>query len=254
MAQAGIEGQVGFPSFSTVNFYAGNELNRLSWLRNDSSFLNKAIKSSNTRFILLQNLNPLVYADGSERDGLLATLSWDEVRETILDSVAMARGSKSEQEAEVDVFGPQTYGMNAPLEAFGHKEKTFGKAVEGLGPWNLALVFLGVDEGHLAQDSLPGQQQQQQQGGESGAPAGTPYFALSLTFTPPGYEGEELPTHKLEKKLVDEGRYDFTDTRALAQAGQWELKDAAVVAQARSLIDWNERQHVSVGLSTCARI
>jgi NAD+ diphosphatase len=214
-----------FPSFTTSNFYAGNALNRLSWLRPDSAFLNAALTSSQARFLLLQHLNPLVHgAKTGGAEGTLATLSFAEVQ--------AALGASEE-----GLFGPALNGLKRP-DAI--NEKDWARATDGLLPQGLCLVFLGVDE-RGTKSSLPGQVSKS---GAGATPDGVPYFAISVTHRAPGHS-EEGPLHDLEAKLLKDG-YDFVDTRTLAQAGSWEASEAALVAQARSLIDWAERQHVSV--------
>lgn len=245
----GHPGQPGFfPSFSTVNFYAGSELSRFSWLRSDSKFLNSALTSPKTRFVLLQNLNPLVHTAEGEDNGKLATLSWKDVESTIRESMAMShevKSSSSSSSSSSDVFGPEANHLQAAA-ADAQDQKKFSKITEGLVPTSLAMVFLGVDERGLDEASLPGDLTKKE--GTSKVPAGIPYFALSLSYRPDQHFSEsmgELPTERLQKRLLHDGKYDFVDTRTLAQAGTWELHDAAVVAQARSLIDWNERHKVS---------
>lgn len=247
-----------FTSFRTVNFYAGNQLSRMSWLRNSSEFLNAALTSSRTRFVLLDHLNPLVYSGGSagrDKDGMLATLAWADVKDTVVTALP---GGKARQHIQVNgqdepvVFGPQAHGLGLGESANDDTHKAFEKQTQGIGPPTLALVFLGVDEAALAQESMPGQlakaEGSEKTTAEEGAvPAGTPYFALSLSYRPPGVQtSSELPTEKLSRTLTADGKHDFVDTRALAQAGTWPLHDAAVVAEARSLMDWNERQKVRI--------
>ena len=217
----------GFPSFATVNFYAGSKLNRLSWLRTSTDFLNDTITSPDARFLPLKHLDPLVHSEG----GQLATLSWDQVKHTVLESVRLCGGDGSR------VFGPAVYAIQARDQA----SKEFTRATDGIGPHNLALVFLGVDETDISKTSLPGELAKR----DASAPAGTPYFAISLTYTPPGYEGEPLPTAKLLESLEQSGQYDFIDLRASSAASRWPMHDAAIVAQAKSLLDWNERHQVS---------
>jgi NAD+ diphosphatase len=231
-----------FPSFSTVNFYAGNRLSRFSWKRNDSSFLNAALTSPQAKFIILQRLNPLIHSGEGERQGKLATLSWNQVEPTIRESLALSHGG-GEQKG-TDVFGPQANHLPV-LEGESSDEKKFAKVTEGLVPTSLALVFLGIDEGDLSESSLPGDLASKD--GTSNTPAGIPYFALSVSHRGPASStkaGLDAPIEKLEQDLLRDGQYDFVDTRSLAQAGTWDLHDAAVVAQARSLIDWNERHQV----------
>ncbi|MCO5566120.1 hypothetical protein L7F22_019796 [Adiantum nelumboides] len=120
-------------------------------------------------------------------------------------------------------------------------KKTFDRATQGMSPTSIALVFLGMDETHLEEGSLPGNTIKSSS--SSTAPAGTPIFALSLSYRPPGTSEDEIvPVERLADKLTKDGRFDFVDTRSLAQAGKWPLHNAAMVAQARSLLDWNERQ------------
>lgn len=235
-----------FPSFSTVNFYAGSRLSRLSWLRQSADFLNEALTSEKTRFILLNHLNPMVHASADNtkgaEEGALATLSWDEVKETILDSVAHDGSiDLSSKGGKVALFGPHAHQLKP--------DNPDDKITQGMGPPSLALVFLGMDETHLNKSSLPGdvvqKNESQQAAGEQYSPAGIPIFALSLSFRPPGSQEDiETPLEKLATRLTKDGHYEFVDTRALAHAGKWPLHDAAIVAQARSLIDWNERHQV----------
>lgn len=58
-----------------VNYFSGSPLNRLSFLRTDHAFLRAAFSHSSARFLLLDNLNPLVEADKSN----LAFAKFDEV-------------------------------------------------------------------------------------------------------------------------------------------------------------------------------
>ncbi|PWN53212.1 hypothetical protein IE53DRAFT_201554 [Violaceomyces palustris] len=124
--------------------------------------MNSALTSPDAKFVLLKNLNPLCHK-GGERDGLLATLSWDQVKPTITESVKLSGGDPSKGL----VYGPDAFGLSLP------------------------------------------------QG--------------------------QTPTERLREELESSGEYDFVDTRALARSEGWERYEAALVAQARSMIDWNER-------------
>ncbi|CBQ71461.1 conserved hypothetical protein [Sporisorium reilianum SRZ2] len=242
-----------FPSFTTVNFYAGSKLNRLSWLRTSTEFLNTTIASPSTRFVLLKNNNPLCHGDAApeEQRGLLATLSWDEVKPYILENVKASGGVATESD-DVLVFGPQAYA----LQKGEGEEKDFTRATDGVGPSRLALVFLGIDESQLSNTSLPGQMakdasKDSDAANDKAPPAGVPYFALSLSYRPPFLGADEpAPMHALCEKLeAQEQKYDFIDLRASSQAARWPQEDAAIVAQAKSLIDWNERHRFCPGCS-----
>lgn len=223
----------GFASFTTVNFYAGSKLNRLSWLRTESDFINGALEHDDARFIILNKLNPLIHK-GGDNDGKLATLSWKEVQD-IIGKSAKISGAVGDK-----VFGAEAYGFNLPTDE--DAKKDFKKATDSIGPNNLALVFLGVDETQIPSRSLPGDL-----AGTKQQPAGTPYFALSISFRPPHLKKDETTLiDEFREKLEDDEKFDFIDTRALAMSktGTWSKSDAAIVAQARTLVDWNERnQH-----------
>lgn len=230
-----------YPSFSTQNFYSGSNLNRLSWLRTDSDFLNSALSSPKTRFLLLENLNPLV-----DDKGYLETLSWDQVKDTILETAKLS-GWKGDEKSQL--FGPKGYNLNS-IHSDEKEAEKFNKNTQGLNSPYLALVFLGIDETGLNVTSLPGElaglNSDNQHDRKNETPAGTPYFALSLTYKPPNVnEDVKLPTQELLEKLKGDEKYDFVDTRTLASAGKWPSSQAALVSQARSLIDWNERNVVS---------
>lgn len=259
-----------FPSFETNNFYAGNLLNRASWLRSSPDFLNKALRSSNTpaRIVLLQHGNPLVHGSGN-LEGRLATLDWSRV------SSALGRS------ATQDIFGAQANGLYRPTSVDPAKsdeaheetisEKDWKRATESFVPPGLAMVFLGV-----LQEEAAGTQQE-----TTNEVRGVPYFAISLTHRiPKGSKSSDQDVadaqglEKLQEELLKEGTsasilvlahslamprqlssqpmdartvtgYDFVDTRALAQAGSWPAGEAALVAEAKSLVDWNERMNVS---------
>ncbi|KAK0536157.1 NADH pyrophosphatase [Tilletia horrida] len=272
-----------FRSGSTINFYAGSKLNRFSWLRNSTDFINGAITSPSARFILLNKLNPLVHksAEGtkSPTGGQLATLGWGDVRETVRESIRLARGEDDAPASaapgdEVRVFGPEVLGLQGPSGADAEAadieaaKKQFEKATESMGPTNLVLVFLGVDES-ATQDAPSAPGQVATKGEEVGAGGsveegkgqqlqGVPYFALSVSHEPHRnhhlgshhhhhHEQQDqvpLPTHKLREDLLATGKYEFVDTRSLAQAASWPAHHAAMLAQARSLVDWNERMAV----------
>ncbi|SPO31715.1 related to NPY1 - NADH diphosphatase [Ustilago trichophora] len=246
-----------FPSFTTVNFYAGSKLNRLSWLRTSTEFLNSTIASPSTRFVLLKHNNPLCHSGGGEKEGSLATLSWDEVKPYILENVKLSGGVQADNEAreEVLVFGPQAYGLQQEKSGDDKADKEFSRATDGVGPSRLALVFLGIDESKLSSTSLPGEMakdssKQTEAANDKAPPAGVPYFALSLTYKPPFLKPDEsAPMQSLLEKLEAEEKYDFLDLRASSRASTWPMEDAAIVAQSKSLLDWNERHQYCPGCS-----
>ncbi|CAO1629838.1 unnamed protein product [Parajaminaea phylloscopi] len=232
-----------YKTFETVNFYTGSSLNRLSWMRTDSDFLNQTLASPHTRILLLQNLNPLAHK-GGEQDGYLATVSWGDVREQVL-QVAKQSGHDGTSSA---LFGPQANGVKPPSDGDAKATDLFDKSTAGMVPTGMVMVFLGIDEEGQNRVSLPGHLAHEAGAHADAAahPAGIPYFALSLTYRSkqaPTASPEAHPFAQLEKEVLSSGKYEFVDTRSLGRAGDWPMKDAAMVAQARALVDWNERNH-----------
>lgn len=58
-----------------LNYFSGSPLNRVSFLRDDTAFLNAAVTHASTRFLLLRDLAPLTSADGAD----LALLPFSDV-------------------------------------------------------------------------------------------------------------------------------------------------------------------------------
>lgn len=170
-------------SFSTVNFYSGSELNRLSWLRDDDAFLNRAITSPEAQFVLLNKSMPMVY-DGGENDSRLATLSWDQVAPAL-------KWTK-----QTGVFGAKANGFVLPDSSEQEEQKRLDKVTAGLVPDGIVLVLLGIKEADQT-TALPGRE-----------PHGTPYFALSLSYIPPGVEEGQERVAPLRKQLeAQEDKY-----------------------------------------------
>lgn len=201
-------------SFTTTNFYSGSDLNRLSWLRDDDEFLNRALRAHDTRFVLLMRGRPLIHARGDHKDRL-ATLPWAAVAAAI------------DPHGRGGVFGGRANGRED------------SKATQGLVPEGLAIVLLGIREEGT---SLPGRE-----------PKGTPYFALSLTHAPAGGPGPPAGVQALRSALEGDDRYAFGDTRAIAMRGSWPTSEAAIVAQASSLLDWNDRNKVRLAAARRGR-
>lgn len=76
-----------------TNYFAGSRLNRYSFLRSDAGFLGKAATSPHARFMVLDDLRPLVADQDGKR---LALLRYSEV-EGVLGASPAARGSDEER-------------------------------------------------------------------------------------------------------------------------------------------------------------
>ncbi|KAL1974831.1 hypothetical protein VTN31DRAFT_5035 [Thermomyces dupontii] len=100
----------------TVNYFGGSPLNRLSFLRSDHTFLSAAVKHPSTRFVLFQDLAPLI---------------------------TPARRLYLAKHAEVEALVPAT--------AFDKSEEEAIRDYDS-GVTRPDLIFLGVDE-HAAPDA-----------------------------------------------------------------------------------------------------
>lgn len=220
-----------------VNFYAGGHLNRASWLRESAAYLNKALVRPDTRFVLLSQGNPLVRRnDASQR---IALFQWKDVERTVLDTVRrVASGATS-------VFGPEAYALQKRADA---DEKHWTRTTQAVLAPALSLAYLGVLEDTNAAPTT-------ESFGDSDAralvvPSGPPYFALSLSYRPPGTpEDTTLPGAELLRTLTDEhaGAHEELHMRTVVLTGALDRDDAAIVANARALLDWNEQYAFCAG-------
>ncbi|KAG8214201.1 NUDIX hydrolase domain-like protein [Butyriboletus roseoflavus] len=196
-----------------VNFMGGSPLNRLSWLRPSSSFLNAVVESSATRWILFKGGMPLLTTDANTEKRTLALLTSRDVK---------------------PLLGPGPYfgqGLN-PGES-STEETPVLEAARLHGP---RVVFLGLEERNPATASaLPSSDFK----GPEAAVAhidGTPYFSVDVADLEEGKVDEVVQNSELEQSDV---KLAFTDPRTAM--GALDMFGAAVFANARSMVDWNDR-------------
>ncbi|KAL8278106.1 hypothetical protein RQP46_009566 [Phenoliferia psychrophenolica] len=205
-----------------ANYYSGNPLNRLSYLRTSPAFLASSLSSPKSRFVLYNKLNPLVGPRALDGSLTLHTLEWDDVKSWVGEDAARvfhgADGKNEKALGEVNAF----YTGDASKLTAEEKVKHFIDQP--------ALVFLGVDERSAPQSakSLPLSKPTDDSTLESHSPYGVPYWALDVTTL-----------HELREKWVKASRGEFTDMRAgMASISP---EQAAVAGEGRALIDWNTR-------------
>lgn len=220
-----------------VNFYAGGHLNRASWLRESAAYLNKALVRPDTRFVLLNQGNPLVRRnDASHR---IALFQWKDVERTVLDTVRrIAPGATR-------VFGPEAYALQKRADA---DEKHWTRSTQSLLAPSLSLAYLGILEDT---NTAPSTESFEDTNARAlVVPSGAPYFALSLSYRPPGTpEDARLPGAELLRTLTDEqtGAYEELHMRTVVLTGALDRDDGAIVANARALLDWNEQYAFCAG-------
>lgn len=201
-----------FPRWT--NFYAGNTLNRLSWLRPSSSFLRVAISKQDSRFIVFQNNLVLATVDGASADKVTALgLLHTSTVQSLFPAGSLTFGSHAGG-------GVQDEGADAP---YGGSRASPG------GP---ILAFLGVEQYK-----------------ERTAPTdfiGIPYFAIDIGGSAAGAPSAAGVDAALAAAGAAAGGkvLKFVDPRAATPVfGQ---KESSLFSEARSIIDWNVRNKVGV--------
>ncbi|BGP12430.1 NADH pyrophosphatase [Rhodosporidiobolus nylandii] len=221
---------------SQANQHAGNPLNRLSYLRSSPAFLTSALRSPKARFLALENLALLCEPPAKDGARHIATLGWEDVGHVISEAENVFKGVSGKDDSEVDglallgVEGKKTVGELSEEE----KREYFVNQP--------ALVFLGVDERSAPQSaqSLPLSKPDDNSTLETHSPYGIPYWALDVSRF-----------KELKEKLLaggEAGKREFADLRAGSQT--MPAEEAAIGAEARSLVDWNTRNKFC---PSCAR-
>ncbi|GAB1320211.1 NADH pyrophosphatase [Madurella fahalii] len=184
-----------------ANYFSGSPLNRVSFLRDDQEFLRRAFSHPRARFLLLNNLAPLVRADDPAR-------------------LAFAR-----------------YADVAPLtgaDPFARSEEEMVREYNSEEA-HVVVVLLGVDErGELAREGDGDRDGEREEAFKYREFEGDPYFAVDATPR----EGVKELVEELLEKMKERGWvfYEGGPRHMGLHAGQ-----AAMYGHARALIDWNAR-------------
>ncbi|WFD00965.1 NAD(+) diphosphatase [Malassezia yamatoensis] len=225
-----------YPTFETVNFYAGGQLNRASWLRESSAYLNQALMRPDARILPLSNGNPLIRREDSSHR--IAWFPWKEVADAVMQTVHRFSPSAT------TVFGPTTYMLEKKPDM---EDKYWARSTQGILAPFLSLAFLGILE---EANTLPETIDFKDTGGKAMVvPKGAPCFALSLSYRPSDLPAtEKLPCEKLLEDLTSpDSPYQTLDMRTVILSGAMDREDAAVLANARTLLDWNDRYKFCAG-------
>ncbi|GAA6012636.1 hypothetical protein JCM11491_005463 [Sporobolomyces phaffii] len=214
------------------NYYAGNPLNRLSYLRSSPAFLASALRSPKAQFIVLDSLQPLCEKEhGATRR--FVRLEWNQVQQYIGDAdhvFAAVDGKDDAQVAKLAVIGQPGDKTVGDLSHEDARSYFLNKP---------ALVFLGVDERSAPESSksLPLSKPTDTSTLETHSPHGVPYWAFDVSKL------KEFKAQLLDEK---EGR-EFVELRAGSQVIPND--EASIGAEARSLVDWNTRNKFCPGCS-----
>ncbi|KAK2605490.1 hypothetical protein N8I77_008323 [Diaporthe amygdali] len=180
------------------NYFAGSPLNRVGFLRSDHAFLRAAFSHPSARFLLLNELAPLV--DESQRR--LAYVGYSDVK-----GFTGADPFEKSEEQMIKDFNSEEF---HPL-----------------------ILLLGLDEAN----KLPASASAGDPAFEYKEYKGRPYFAVDVT--PP--KGAAAEAAQAANKVIDavkaKGWSFYQNQRHMGL----EAGEAAVYANARSLLDWNSR-------------
>lgn len=214
--------------------YGGSPLNRLSWLRSSQAFLNEVVTLPATRWLVFNGGQPLMSSTGPQTTKPeLAYLTTEDVKPFLGPEPFFGQG-QSAGELIVEKEDDDERGHHSPTEGARH-----------LG---VRVVFLGLHEaqsGHngtaipSSEFSDPEQAIKKLQG--------IPYLAVDIQ------DLEEAPERVQEilnqTTLGRQGKIlSWSEPRSLISSA--DPVTAGIFAPARSMIDWNQRNKVSI-ISLC---
>ncbi|KAH9932439.1 NUDIX hydrolase domain-like protein [Fomitopsis serialis] len=202
---------------SYVNFMGGSPLNRLSWLRTSHAFLNAVVLSPTTRWIVLKDGQPLLVQHSGAEKRSLARLSTADVRSLLGSEPFFAQGKLEGENAPDDV---------AILEA-----------ARFHGP---TVVFLGLHEPQTGEaDALPSSEFSAKSSDPAKVVAnikGTPVFSLDVSKIP-----QEVLDDVFQKSEAVKSGAAFSFSEPRVAMNGLDMFEAAIFAEARSMVDWNTR-------------
>jgi NAD+ diphosphatase len=202
-----------------VHFYGGAPLNRFSWLRESSEFLEIAAEKVTTRWIVFRSGEPLMDTSVStERPGL-AYFDTPTVSSLLGPKPLFGQGANP--------------GENAPSDLDAERSKSLQAARLHGSP----IVFLGVQE----PESETARSASEFRNPEKAEDIhGNPMFALDITSAP-----LDLVNNLLEKAVESGRKLTFVEPRSAATG--FNHFDASVFSLGRSMIDWIVRNKFCPG-------
>jgi len=192
----------------TIHFLGGSPLNRLSWLRPSAKFLNMAIDSLDTQWTVFQAGKPLVKRTTSDGPKSFALLRTAQIKHLL---------------GEQPFFGQS--------ETVGEIVSSTGSAVEACRLKGPPIVFLGLNELDGTR-ALPSSEFRTPE--MAADISGAPYFSVDIAGA------SDNAIEELLSSVAEEGQtLKFDEPRSATAA--FTMFEAAVFAEARSMLDWNTR-------------
>lgn len=208
--------------YRPTNMFGGSPLNRLSWLRTSHSFLNALIASPASRWILFKSGEPLA-AKASDKQSVVL-LSTNDVKPLLGLEPFFGQGKEAGQQLLPEHEGPTT-------EASRHL--------------NTPIVFLGFHEAALGASAFPSSEFEDAEAAVAKL-EGTPYFSIDvadLDLSP-----ETMSSFFSQTEAGKAGAaFEWVEPRSLMFSLDPFM--GGVFAQARSLVDWNQRNKVRLGFA-----
>lgn len=128
-----------------ANYFAGNPLNRVAFLRGDHTFLSQALHHPSTRYLPCNELQPLVETGKPAGEGRVAWLKYDDVKSIVGDD-PFATTEKD----QIEAYNSDRY---VPQMVFLGIDEAGGKGGEGLSYTTRKNTYTGVP--HFAVDVTP---------------------------------------------------------------------------------------------------
>ena len=204
-----------------VNFLGGSPLNRLSWLRPSTSFLNAVLASKDTRWIVFQSGKPLVKLTPGSKESVLARLPTTDVRALLGPSPVFGQGKEPGATHEASAHSLEAARLHGPPIVFLGAHEPEGLDITSALP---STEFSASEDPDLLVAKLHG----------------IPYFALDAGNSSED-ELKSLVTDSSEAK-IGEGYLEFVEPRSASS--NFSFFEAGVFAEARSMLDWNARNRV----------
>ncbi|KAI0368308.1 hypothetical protein BV20DRAFT_969354 [Pilatotrama ljubarskyi] len=199
-----------------VNFLGGSPLNRLSWLRTSQPFLNAIVHAPTTRWLVFKEGQPLLHSQPSASKQSLARLTTTDVKPLLGSEPFFSQGEREGEFAPSDVPGLQAARLRGT-----------------------PIVFLGLHETDSGSaDALPSSEFS----AKADANAvivnikGTPYFSLDVSDV-----AQPEVDRVLHNAAATQEGTELVFSEPRAAMGSFDPFEAALFAEARSVIDWNAR-------------
>ncbi|RPD52839.1 hypothetical protein L226DRAFT_531952 [Lentinus tigrinus ALCF2SS1-7] len=200
-----------------VNNFSGNPLNRLAWLRTSQPFLNAIVHAPATRWLVFRDGQPLIQASGEARaNPSLARLTTRDVRPLLGPEPFFSQGQHEGEVASPGIKWLEAARLRGP-----------------------PVVFLGLHENETTfAEALPSSDFSAKADVQTliSNIQGSAYFSLDVSHV----DATELDNVLESSVAATEGsKLSFSEPRAATST--LDAFEAAIFAEARSMIDWNAR-------------